>query len=406
MALSSLRRVVIGNMRVFVCLGVILIAGPDLVSAESIRVLIFQDVSRVEVRADGAMIIERERGNPLEARVPVHFAWQREGITGNGVQLGRDSVTVRSMGNLLTVLVPPGSATMKGNASNGPHVMEVSGDLRILARGQRLMVINYVDLEEYVKGVVPSEVNPAWHMEMLKTQAVAARTYVLYHHMLSAIRDFDVMATVQDQVYRGRAGVDRRIEQAVEATRGLVVTYYNAPIYAAFSSTAAGPTEDAMNVWSKDLPYLKGVECPFDLSSPHYQWKVSVKMEDLEGGLRREGFRLGTIATVSPLALSRAGRVTKLRILHSRGELIVRGEEFRKAVGYAVIPSTQFEIESVGREVVFAGYGAGHAVGLCQWGAKELAELGYAYPVILQYYYPGTELQNAAFVQPPPSPSS
>jgi stage II sporulation protein D len=231
---------------------------------------------------------------------------------------------------------------------------------------------------------------------MLKVQAVAARTYALYNKHLSAAREYDLVATVQDQVYRGRLGVDRRVEQAVDQTRGLVVTYQNAPIYAAFSSTAAGPTEDSINVWAKDLPYLKGVECPFDLGSPYYQWKASVKMDQLEHHLRQQGFVVGTIATITPIAYSRAGRVTTLRILHSRGELLLRGEDLRKAVGYSVIPSTQFEIESVGADVIFAGYGAGHAVGLCQWGAKELAELGYPFTSILRYYYPGTELRNVA----------
>jgi stage II sporulation protein D len=202
-------------------------------------------------------------------------------------------------------------------------------------------------------------------------------------------------------------GVDHRVQRAVDETRGLVVTYQNAPIYAAFSSTAAGPTEDSLNVWPKDLPYLKGVECPFDLGSPYYQWKASVKMDQVERQLREQGYAVGTIATMTPIAYSRAGRVTKLRILHSRGELLLRGEDLRKAVGYTVIPSTQFEIESVGLNVVFVGYGAGHAVGLCQWGAKELAELGYPFASILRYYYPGTELRNAALTPllPPPNPA-
>jgi stage II sporulation protein D len=272
--------------------------------------------------------------------------------------------------------------------------------VRVSRKGHAIAVVNQVDLEEYVKGVVPSEVSSAWHPEMLKVQAVAARTYALYNKMLSAARDYDVMATIQDQVYRGRTGVDHRVEEAVESTRGIVVTHLQAPIYAAFSSTAAGPTEDAVNVWAnKDLPYLKGVECPFDLESPYYQWKASVKIEQLEKNLRHQGFTVGTIATITPIAYSRAGRVARLRILHSGGETLLRGEDLRKAAGYTVIPSTQFEVESIGAEVVFAGYGAGHAVGLCQWGAKELAELGYSYNSILQYYYPGTELRNSALTQ-------
>jgi stage II sporulation protein D len=259
-------------------------------------------------------------------------------------------------------------------------------------------------LEEYVKGVVPAEVNSAWHPEMLKVQAIAARTYALYQHMLSATRDYDVVASTQDQVYRGRQGIDERVIQAVESTRGLVVTHQGAPIYAAFSSTAAGITEDAMNVWSKDLPYLKGVECPFDLESPFYQWKASVKLDTLEKNLRQQGFAVGTISAITPLAYSRAGRVATIRIVHSSGELTLRGEDLRKTVGYTVVPSTQFTIESVGQDVVFSGYGAGHAVGLCQWGAKELAELGYSFSSILRYYYPGTEIQDASLTQAPPVP--
>ena len=225
-------------------------------------------------------------------------------------------------------------------------------------------------------------------------------------HMLSASRDYDVAASIQDQVYRGRQGVDARVQEAVESTRGLVVTHEGAPIYAAFSSTAAGITEDAMVVWSKDLPYLKGVECPFDVESPYYQWKASFRVTTLERNLRHQGFAVGTIATMTPVGFSRAGRVAKLRILHSKGELIVRGEDLRKAIGYTVVPSTQFTIESIGQDIVLAGYGAGHAVGLCQWGAKELAELGYSFPSILRYYYPGTELQNVALTKMPPAPTS
>ena len=309
----------------------------------------------------------------------------------------------------LTLTIPRPVRKSNGAAvSSGDSGMEVSvsGLVQLVRRGKGFSVMNRVDLEEYVKGVVPSEVSSSWHPEMLKAQAVAARTYALYQQMLSATREYDVAATVQDQVYRGKQGIDVGILRAVEATRGLVVTYLGAPIYAAFSSTAAGLTEDAMNVWSKEYPYLKGVECPFDLASPYYQWKSSFKIDTLEQNLRQQGFPVGTIATITPLAFSRGGRVAKLRVLHSGGELVLRGEELRKAVGYTIIPSTQFAIESIGQDVVLSGFGAGHAVGMCQWGAKELAELGYPFSTILQYYYPGTELQNMTLTKPPTPPSS
>ena len=378
-------------------------------AAESIRVLLSAEVPRLDIRADSPLWATDAKGRGQALRASVQVAAAEGGFLLNGARMQTDQLTLQSGEQGLTLTFPRLARKLNGAAvSSGDSGTEVSvsGLVHLVRRGKGFLVINRVDVEEYVKGVVPSEVSSTWHPEMLKAQAVAARTYALYQQMLSATREYDVAATVQDQVYRGKQGVDAGILRAVEETRGLVVTYQDAPIYAAFSSTAAGLTEDAMNVWSKDFPYLKGVECPFDLLSPYYQWKSSFKLDTLEKNLREQGFSVGTIATMTPLSFSRGGRVAKLRVLHSGGELVLRGEELRKAVGYTIIPSTQFAIESIGRDVVLSGFGAGHAVGMCQWGAKELAELGYPFSTILQYYYPGTELQNMSLTKAPIPPSS
>ncbi|HXV69480.1 MAG TPA: SpoIID/LytB domain-containing protein [Nitrospira sp.] len=399
-----------------VCAGVLGLAvglgsagAPAVHATPSIRVLLASDVQRMELRADDVIWVTDALDRSQMYRSSVRIEVRGQDLVLNGGRVSGDHVTLRAGNQDLRLWLPRHNGNGNG-ASFQPGddrpMVQVSGLIQLVRRGKGLLVINQVDLEEYVKGVVPAEVNSSWHPEMLKAQAVAARTYALYQHMLSASRDYDVAAGIQDQVYRGRQGIDTRVEQAVESTRGVVITHQGAPIYAAFSSTAAGLTEDAVIVWSKDLPYLKGVECPFDLESPYYQWKASFKLEMLEKNLRQQGFAIGTIATFTPLVYSRAGRVATLRILHSKGELILRGEELRKAVGYTVVPSTQFTVESFGLEIVLAGYGAGHAVGLCQWGAKELAELGYAYPSILRYYYPGTELENASQTHAPPAPAS
>jgi len=376
---------------------------------QSIRVLLSADVPRLDVRGDSPLWVTdaKDRGQALRASVQVTAT--EKGFLLNGIRMQTEQLTLHGGAQGLTLTFPRPARKPTGAAvssSDAGTAISVSGLVHLVRRGKGFLVINRVDLEEYVKGVVPAEVSSTWHPEMLKAQAVAARTYALYQQMLSTTREYDVAATVQDQVYRGKQGIDAGILRAVEDTRGLVVTYRDAPIYAAFSSTAAGLTEDAMNVWSKEYPYLKGVECPFDLTSPYYQWKSSFKVDTLEQNLRQQGFSVGTIATMTPLSLSRGGRVATLRILHSGGELILRGEELRKAVGYTIIPSTQFAIESIGRDVVLSGYGAGHAVGMCQWGAKELAELGYPFSTILRYYYPGTELQNMTLTKPPTPPSS
>lgn len=388
-----------------ICLGSIMV--PEAGAAQSIRVLLAPNVQQLEVHTDQTIWVTDEHGEAWSYRPVLRIKVRGRALILNGKPVVSEQLTLRA-GNHDLKLWLSGNGRKTALHANGENKggLQISGVLQLLRRGKGLLLVNHVDLEEYVKGVVPAEVNSAWHSEMLKVQAVAARTYALYQHMLSATRDYDVVAGIQDQVYRGRHGIDERVIQAVESTRGLVVTHQGAPIYAAFSSTAAGVTEDAMVVWSKDLPYLKGVECPFDLESPYYQWKASVKIDILEKSLRQQGFVIGTISTIAPLAYSRAGRVALLRVVHSDGELTLRGEDLRKAIGYTVIPSTQFAVESVGQDVVFSGYGAGHAVGLCQWGAKELAELGYSFSSILGYYYPGTELRDASLTQAPPVSST
>ena len=295
------------------------------------------------------------------------------------------------------VVVEPSNANLRlsidnGDVGNSARPWVVRGDIVITAKGSRLLVVNRVDLEKYVAGVVGSEISQEWHEEVLKVQAVAARTYVLHKKLLSEQSLYDVVASTQDQVYTGLKKVNGLIVDAVNATRGQVITYEGRPIFAAYSSTAAGPTEDALNVWEKDLPYLKGVDCPFDEESPRYTWKTAIPFNSFEQDLRDAGLTLGAIATLTTYTYTRAGRVNEVRIIHSKGELIIRGQDLRRILGYSKIRSTQFHIESIGREVIFTGKGSGHAVGLCQWGAKEMAELGYRYQSILQYYYPGTDL--------------
>ncbi|MDT7042407.1 SpoIID/LytB domain-containing protein [Candidatus Nitronereus thalassa] len=325
--------------------------------------------------------------------------------TENGLLINRQRIETR------WVLLNDHGQNLKltvhdGLAGGPPRQWEVRGDVILSLQGKYLLVVNHVNIEKYVAGVVSSEISPDWHEEVLKAQAVAARTYVLYKQLLNEQALYDVVASVQDQVYTGAKQVNGSVQQAVDDTRGQVLTYEQRPIFAAYSSTAAGPTEDAFNVWAKDLPYLKGVDCPFDEGSPRYQWETAIPFEVFEQSLRNEGLVVGAMATLAPYTFTRAGRVNEVRILHSKGELIVRGQDLRRILGYSKIRSTQFHIAGIGQEVVFTGKGAGHAVGLCQWGAKEMAELGYRYESILQYYYPGTDLLPYNRVDMSPMPSS
>ncbi len=347
-------------------------------AGETIRVAIVQNADSTTVAASSGLVI-RAPNDDIESSGRITVSAGPMGLSVDGQRLRSDRIEVRGRN---------GEATVNG--------LTVGGRLTIKRQNGRLAVINELDLEEYVKGVVPAEMSPSWHPEALKAQAIAARTYGLYQIRQNGKKEFDVAASTKDQVYRGRAGADGPAGSAVDQTRAMVLSYRDEPVFAAFHSTAAGPTEDAANVWSLDLPYLKGVECPFDMNSPHYHWRTDVALPLIERRLREEGFPVGLIASLAPATYSKAGRVTKVRILHSDGELNIKGEDLRRVLGYTMLASTQFEFEVVGLEVQFTGRGSGHGVGLCQWGAKELAERGYTAETILRYYYPGVEIRDLA----------
>jgi stage II sporulation protein D len=345
-------------------------------AAETIRVAVVQNADSVTVSSFSGLII-RAPNDDLDANGRLTVTVGSSGLVADGRRLRSDRVEARGRNGEITV--------------NG---LTVGGRVIVKRQNGKLLAIAELPLEEYVKGVVPAEMNASWHPEALKAQAIATRTYALYKVRQTGKKDFDVAATTKDQVYKGRVGADTPAARAVDETRDQILVFGNEPILAAFSSTAAGPTEDALNVWSVDLPYLKGVECPFDMNSPYFQWRTDVWLPLLEQRLREEGFPVGVIAGLAPAFHSKAGRVTHVRILHSDGELYVRGEDLRRVLGYTVLASTQFDFEVVGFQVQFSGRGAGHGVGLCQWGAKELAERGYAAETILRYYYPGTDLRD------------
>jgi len=342
----------------------------------TIRVAIVQNAESVALSASSGLSVKAPNDD-VAANGRITVAAGASGLVVDGQRLRSDRIEVRGRNGDITV-----------------NNLTVAGRVTIKRQNGRLMAINELPLEDYVKGVVPSEMSAAWHQEALKAQAMAARTYALYKIRQNGKKDFDVTASTKDQVYKGRAGADGPAGRAVDETRGQVLAFQDEPILAAFFSTAAGPTEDALNVWSVDLPYLKGVECPFDMNSPYFQWRTDVWLPLLEQRLREEGFPVGVIAGLSPAFYTKAGRVSHVRILHSDGELHIKGEDLRRVLGYTVLSSTQFDFEVVGFQIQFTGRGAGHGVGLCQWGAKELAEKGYSAEAIVRYYYPGAEIRD------------
>lgn len=264
-------------------------------------------------------------------------------------------------------------------------------ELRRTAAG-RLTVINELDLEEYLYGVLKNEVDPQWPAEALKAQAVASRTWALYSLSRFALEGYDVRATTESQVYNGVTAEDPRTTAAVDATRGEIMTYQGRPIFAAYHSDSGGSTESSELVWGgTSYPYLKGVADPYSVGAPRHEWTVRMDLATFENRVRRSGRMITNVTGIEVADTTPSGRAALLRVSGAHGVLLLKGAELRAVLG-PDLRSTLFTVRLVPddpSQVEFQGRGNGHGVGLSQWGARGMAEAGRRYQEILSYYYSG-----------------
>jgi stage II sporulation protein D len=262
----------------------------------------------------------------------------------------------------------------------------------------KITVINELGIEDYLCGILPREVSPAWPLESLKAQAVVSRTYALRNLRRHDRAGFDLCTQTHCQVYGGVEAEDGRSNAAVEATRGVLLVYDGQMAQTLFHASCGGHTENPNNVWAWDSVapcYLEGVKDKLCDNSPHHRWENKVGADYIRKRLQKSGYDVGSITKIRIAGTNSSGRTKILKIKHSKGQLSIAAAKFRMAVDPWLIRSTLFKsIERKGDAFVFTGLGWGHGVGMCQWGAKEMAEKGRSYEEILKFFYPGTDVEQ------------
>ena len=312
--------------------------------------------------------------------------------------------------NLNTTIVPYSKGILIGGINfpvrrlfisvNDPDLIVINdrnfrGDVQIIKTSpSKLSVINYIDLEDYVKGVLYNEASHYWPMEALKAQAIVSRTYARYQMKQNYANDFDVTNSVYSQIYGGCTSERLRTNNAVEETKGLVLEYKGKIIPAYFHATCGGHTENASELWNINLLPLKGVVCKYCKDSPHFNWHAVLFTGDIRQDLVDAGKKSGVIKKIIILGRDDSGRITNLKIVNTKGELIILANDFRNIIGPNVIKSTNFNVSVIGTDAVFEGVGWGHGVGLCQWGAYFMAKDGASAEKILKYYYPSVDVKT------------
>ena len=292
----------------------------------------------------------------------------------------------------------------------GTETREYRGDLEFLLAAKGITVVNELPVEEYLYSVVPGEMSASWHMEALKAQAVAARTYTEYNRGRYQSRGFDLLATVQSANYPGVSREHPRTTQAVQETRGEVLLYNGRPIDAVYSANNGGIRSSSKDVWGGHRDYLQsgsdGDKLPQDTYSlarwlridpPVYsnigrlystlRWTRHYTREDLQ---RIAPASIGKLIDVKITAVADSYRVQSIQWIGSYGTYTVRNDAIRSSLGG--LRSNLFIFypvyhDNILHELTIYGAGWGHGVGMSQYGALGMAEAGFNYKEILKFYY-------------------
>jgi stage II sporulation protein D len=345
---------------------------PD-VRPEMIRVAVQKGADSVKLDGNGVLLTD-ENGGPIRCSFPVQVRKVANGLAVNG--------------KMVRALVASASSVVQVNGKGYRGVLECT------AADKGMLVVNELPLEDYLAGLINCEISSQWPMEAVKAQAVVARTYALYQKNIRKNAPYHLESTVMDQVYEGCDIEDSRALRGVKETAGQVLTYGGALIQAFYHSSCGGHTEAVENVWGDPLPYLHGVDCKYCLAAPSVRWSQNLSLARIESQLKNAGYPVSGLRQLLPGERNQSGRLTEVVLVSSKGRLTMSAVNFRKAIGYGVIRSTNFDVKQAGGGVVFSGVGFGHGVGLCQWGAKQRAIDGFDYREILTYYYPGTKLEQ------------
>jgi stage II sporulation protein D len=286
-------------------------------------------------------------------------------------------------------------------------------------------VVNHVEIEKYLDGLVNSEFNAKWERGAIDAQVIAARTYAFYQMRQAKIKPshYDLDSTIKDQVYDGSMKEDYRSSMSAERTRGQILSSgHSQPIKAYYHSTCGGMTELPEGVWGKrEAGFKRRVVCHYCRESPAFVWDVPLQLtqvsKQIQTGLSsltpyqskqiqnwpskwKTDLGSSELLSLDVSAVDPSSRATLVRSTWKKGTLKyaldIPATWFRQWVGTTKVKSTGFQILPSGPgQFVLRGKGYGHGVGLCQWGAKVMGDRKKNALDILKFYYPDAQMARA-----------
>ena len=327
-----------------------------------------------------------------------------------GIVLPNSKIRLESGKFLIEPVTSPGILKELGS------VIETDGEIRIASRSDggfialnktkylgkllfipqskdRFTVLEEIGIEEYLPGVVGSEIPERWQDDAIFAQVVAARSYVVYQKKINGNSRFDIGKL--GLAYNGSFTNQLKINEIVAKTRGVVMVYDWGILPGYFHSTCGGHTEDINMVFGlKSIPPLSGVSCGYCGKSKYYRWVKGIKKSEIEQKLQNYKFDIKHIYDIVAEKQGVGGHSSTVTVKHSCGTNSFDANSFRLMIGPNVLLSTAFTMKDDGDSFVFDGKGWGHGVGLCQYGMEEMARSGVQWFDILKHYYPGINLMK------------
>jgi len=280
------------------------------------------------------------------------------------------------------------------------------GTIRLILEGKNVLVVNSLPLEDYLLGVVPAEMDPSWHKEALKAQAVVSRSYAVFNIERYDKRGFDVADDERSQKYGGVSVESTESTNAVLDTSNQIVKFENRLAVVVFHRESGGQTAASTEVWpdSPDLPYLHGVSdivgtVDFSKGGQYESWSNRASIDDLREAFNREGdtYVGRYLSTLTVLGTSDSGRVQVIDMIGEKDHVVdtmALAQALNRRIAPDFLPSNKFTMTFEDNGYRFAGSGKGSGVGMSQWGAYQRALGDQDYVQIIQAYFPGTEVSE------------
>ncbi len=265
------------------------------------------------------------------------------------------------------------------------------GKLQMIPKkAKRFTVVEEINVEDYLPGVVESEMPAKWQDSAILAQVIAARTYAVYQKKINTNAQYHIYK--RDLAYSGSYTSHPKPKELVEKSRGVIMVYDWEIFPGYFHSTCGGHTEDVNLVLGlKSILPLSGVSCGYCKKSKYYRWKKVIKKSEIEERLRNFGIKVKGLSGITAEKIGPGGHCSTIKIKYSKGTKRLNANEFRLMVGPNYLRSTAFKVKDEGSSLIFEGKGWGHGIGLCQYGTQDMARSGYKWFEILRRYYPGSK---------------